>query len=198
MAPHIVLNELGMKYEAIQVDMKTKKAGGNDFNQLNHKGYVPALMLDNGEMLTEGAVIMQYLADQKPEAGLIPKAGTWERYRAMEWLNFIATEIHKGFSPLWSIERAVKDKGAQTELKSFNTGALEKRLNFLSENLKGKTFLMGNQFTVCDAYLFTLLSWTKWLKMDLSKWPDLMGYVERVQNRPAVAQTLKAEEKFHH
>lgn len=196
LAPHIVLNELGMKYEAVKVDLKTKKFSGGDFMKQNPKGYVPALLLDNGELLTEGAVIMPYLADQKPEAKLMPKLGTWDRYKAMELLNFIATEIHKGWGPLWWADRAVKDKDAQAQLKNFAVENLSKKFDYLTDLLKGNNFLLGSQFTVADAYLFTILGWAKWTNIDLSKWPALMGHHERVQTRPAVAKTLEFEKNF--
>ncbi len=195
MAPHIVLHELGVKFELEKVDLKAKKTAKGDFWKQNPKGYVPALFLENGELLTEGVVIMQYLADQKPEAKLIPKAGTWERYRAMEWLNFIATELHKNFSPFFYVDKIVHNKEGLDQFKTGLTEILEKKLSYVADQLKGKTYLMGNQYTVADAYLYTVLTWTKWVDVDLSKWPALMGYVERVQTRPATAKALAAEEK---
>lgn len=195
LSPHIVLNELGMKFDLEQVDGKTKKVKSEDFNKINPKSYVPALKLDNGEVLTEGTAIVQYLADQKPEAKLLPKAGTMERYRAIEWLNYVATEVHKTMSTMFGAERMLQDKKAQEELKNSIRENLSKKFAFLSEHLKKNTFLMGDQFTVADAYLFTVLTWTKWLNIDLSKWPNLMGYVEKIQSRPAVAKSIQAEAK---
>jgi glutathione S-transferase len=187
MAPHIVLQESGLKYETEPVNLREHKTkSGADFYKVNPKGSVPTLQLDNGEILTEGAVIMQYIADQKPEKNLVPKFGTLERYRCQEWLNYLASELHKTFSPLF------RDT-TPAEYKEITKQNLGKKFDYLSEKLKGHDFLMGKQFTVADAYLFTLLGWTKGLKMDLSKWPVLMGYCERVQNRAAVQAVQKAE-----
>ena len=186
LAPHIVLQEVGGKFDLDAVDLKTKKYKGGDFLKINPKGSVPTLQMDNGEILTEGAVIMQYIADQHPEAKLIPKAGTVERYRCQEWLNYIATELHKSFSPLF----------AETTPDTFKTQtreSLTKKFDFLTQHLKNNTFLMGQTYTVADAYLFTVLGWTKWVAIDLTKWPTLMGYVERVKSRPATMAALKTE-----
>lgn len=197
LSPHIVMNELGLKHEAIKVDLGSKKMPGGDFSQINPKGYVPALQLDNGEMLTEGTAIVQYLADQKPEAKLIPKAGTWERYRAIEWLNFIATEIHKPMGAMFGVGKMLQDKKAQEDMKAGIKQNLTKRFEYLADHFKKNAFLMGNEFSVADAYLFTVLGWTKPLQIDLTKWPALMGYVEKIQNRPAVAKTIAAEGTSH-
>jgi len=187
MATHIVLNELGFKYEPVQVQAKTKQYGnGQDFWKINPKGYVPALQLENGQVLTEGTAILQYLADQKPEAGLLPKNGSFDRVRAQEWLNFVATEIHKGFSPLWN------DRTPE-EAKTMFKENLGKRFSFLAGHFKTNAFLLGQQYSVADAYLFTVLNWANFLKIDLSPWPELLGFLERVSQRPAVQATLKAE-----
>ncbi len=187
LASHIVLNEGGYKFDIEKVDLGQKKtANGDDFTKINSKGYVPALKLENGEVLTEGVAIMQFLADQKPDLGLAPKAGTMERYRLVEWLNFISTEVHKTFSPLWRPDTPEQTKQAQKD-------SLAKRFDYLSQQLQDKQYLMGNQFTVADAYLFTVLNWTNPLKFDLSKWPVLQAYIGRVATRPAVQETLKAE-----
>jgi glutathione S-transferase len=191
MACQITLQELGFQYESIKLDTKNKPA---DFLQKNPKGYIPALLLDNGEMLTEGVAIMQYLADQKPEKNLIPKFGTWERYRAIEMLNFISTEIHKGFSPMWGAERIFPENKASSEqLKSYAFAALGKKFDIFNTALINNKFLLGDQFSVCDAYLFTVVGWTKILKADMSKWPTLLGYCERIQTRPAVQAAMKIE-----
>jgi len=186
LAPHIVLQELGIKFDTEQVDLKTKKTkSGGDFTKVNPKGSVPTLQLDNGEILTEGAVIMQYLADQKPDAHLIPKVGSFDRYRCQEWLNYIATELHKGFAPLWN------DKTPE-ETRTLAKERLAKGFDYLSEKLKNKGFLMSD-YTVADAYLFTILSWAPIVKIDLAKWPTLLGYVEKVKSRPGTMTALKAE-----
>lgn len=193
LAPHIVLNELNMVFQTEVVDLAAKKtANGHDFASINPKGSVPALMMENGEILTEGVVIMQYLADQKPEMNLMPKMGTTERYRAQEWLNYVATEIHQGFSPLWSADSAYT-AAAATEVKNFNKSKMVKKFNYLSEKMGNNDYLLGKNFTAADAYLFTCLSWTKYVGLDLNTWPTLAKYVERVASRPAVIKTLKDE-----
>lgn len=186
LATNIVLHEVGMKFDLEPVNLKTKHYKGGDFWQVNPKGYVPVLQLDSGEILTEGVAIMQYIADQKPEAGLMPKAGTLERYHAQEWLNFVSSEIHKGFSPLWI--PSLPESYRETVLVT-----LGKRFDYLSNHLSNRQFLMGAQLTAADAYLFTVLSWTGILKVDLTKWPVLLGFMERVKNRPAVQAAMKAE-----
>ncbi len=187
MATHIVLREAGFKFDLEKVDLRAKKtAGGDDYNQVNPKGYVPAIRLDDGQVLTEGAAIMQYLADQKPESGLAPKAGSLERYRLMEWLNFIATEIHKTFAPLWNPKTPEETKENQRNL-------LARRFDFLDSQLKGRRFLTGDNFSVADAYLFTVLNWTNTMKFDLGRWPAIKDYMARVAARPKVTETMKAE-----
>jgi glutathione S-transferase len=186
-APHIVLNELGLKFELDPVNLKTKHFKGGDFFKVNPKGSVPVLQLDNGQILTEGVAIMQYLADQKPEMNLVPKAGTFERYRCQEWLNYISTEIHKGFAPLWN-------EKTPEEYKKMVIEKLHKQFDFLTTHFKsGNQFLMGAQYTIADAYLFTVLGWAQMVKIDMSKWPELMGYWERVGTRPATVTTLNTE-----
>ncbi len=186
MASHIVLNELGIAFELARVDLRDKKVEGQDFSALNPKGYVPALRLDNGELLTEGAAILQYLADQKPELKLAPAWGTIERYRLQEWLNYIATEVHKNFSPLWR-------KDSSPEVRQAAIDVLKKRFDFLTTALSKQKFLMGSQFTVADAYLFTVLNWCHYVKLDLSPWAVLQNYVNEISARPSVIATLKAE-----
>lgn len=186
LASHIVLQELGLSFTTERVDLRTKKTAQTEFSKINPKGYVPTLQLDTGEILTEGAAILQYLGDQRPELKLVPASGTLERYRLQEWLNFVATEIHKGFSPLWN--DAVSD-----EMKMLARERLFTRFDYLSNQLKQNQFLMGDHYTVADAYLFTVLSWSEPLKIDLSRWPTLRSYVERVRVRPSVQAALKAE-----
>lgn len=187
LSPHIVLREAGVPVELARVDLATKKLeSGDDFGTVNEKGYVPALVLDNGEVLTEGPAIIQYIADQKPQSGLAPKAGTLERYRLQEWLNFIATEIHKSFSPLFN-------KAASDDWKQAATANLSKRFDYLSTRLAGKSYLLGEKFSVADAYLFTVLNWTGFVGIDLSRWPVLKAYHARVAARPRVQEALQAE-----
>jgi glutathione S-transferase len=147
---------------------------------------VPALQLDDGQVLTEGPAIVQYLADQAPASRLAPANGTFERYRLQEWLNFITSEIHKQFSPLF-------DPTASDELKQRQRDKLAGRFDWLNEQLAGKDYLMGKQFTVADAYLFTTVNWSQWTGIDLAKWPVLSDYMKRVSARPKVQEALRAE-----
>lgn len=187
LSPRIALTEAGLNFETVRVDTKTKElVGGGSFLDINSKGYVPALQLDNGEALTEGPAIVQYIADQKPESGLAPAAGTLARYRLQELLNFITSEIHKGFSPLF-------DPALSAEVKEGFKAKLGKRFDWLSTHLDGRQYLMGDQFTVADGYLFTTLNWGQWVGIDLAKWPVLAAYQARVAARPAVQTALKAE-----
>lgn len=186
LASNIVLQETGLNHTLEPVNLKTHHFKGGDYYKVNPKGYVPALDLGNGEVLTEGVAIMQYVSDQKPESGLMPKAGTFERYRAQEWLTFISSEIHKTYAPLWQ-ERT------PAETKTMIKESLAKRFDFLTDQLKSRPFLMGDKFTAPDAYLFTILGWSNYTGIELAKWPTLMGYMERVTARPAVQAAMKAE-----
>ncbi len=187
MAPHIVLRESGTPAELEKVDLSEKKtADGKDYLQINPKGSVPALELDDGQVLTEVAVLVQYIADQKPEAGLAPGPGTLERYRLMEWLNFVSSEVHKSFGPLFNPQAAPEWKEAQIKL-------LGRRFDYLSKRLEGNQYLMGDAFTVADAYLFTVVNWTRFAKIDLGKWPVLQEYMARVSARPGVQEAMKEE-----
>jgi glutathione S-transferase len=187
MAPHILLRETGQKFDLEQVDLASKKTkSGTDYKKVNGKGYVPALQLDNSEVITEAPIILQYIADQKPESGLMPKTGTMERYRAQEWLNFVTSELHKGLGALFN--PAVPE--------AYRTMAIDRvgtRLDFLESKLQGKQYLQGDKFTAPDAYLFTVLSWAPHLKVSLDKWPGIQAYLGRVAARPQVQATLKAE-----
>jgi glutathione S-transferase len=186
LAPHIALKEAGLTFNLESVNLETKKTGsGADFTKINPKGYVPALELPGGQLLTESVAIMQYIADQRPESGLMPKGGM-ERYRAQEWLNFVSTEIHKGMGALFNDKFSAETK----DLLKANLG---KRLDYLNDQVKGKQFVMGSQYTVVDGYLFTCLNWSHWLKFDLTKWPNVMGHLERVANRPATQAAMTAE-----
>lgn len=187
LSPHIVAREAGIPMDFVKVDLRQKKtADGADFNAINAKGYVPALQLDDGSVLTEGAAIVQYLADRSPESGLAPKAGTMERYRLQEWLSFIGTEIHKQMSPLFSPATPDDQRKAQIE-------KLNKRYAWTAAQLAGKQYLMGNAFSVADAYMFVTLTWADLLKVDLSDWPVLKEYQSRIAGRAKVQETLAAE-----
>lgn len=187
LAPHIALREAGLSFDVEKVDLGTKKtASGADFTQVNPKGYVPTLQTSDGSVLTEAGVLVQYIADQKPESGLAPKPGTMERYRMMEWINFIATELHKGFGPLWNPQ-------APAETKAAATATLFKRFGTLEAHFATKPYLMGDAFTVADGYLFTVMNWANFHKLDLSKFPKLGEFMGRVAARPKVQEALRAE-----
>jgi len=187
LSPHIVAREAGLTLDLIKTDLKSKKTeAGADFTAVNAKGSVPALQLDNGQLLTEGPAIVQYLADQAPASGLAPAAGTMERYRLQEWLNFITSEIHKSFSPLFS-------PAATADWKEAAKANLAKRFEFVANSLEGKSYLMGEQFTVADAYLFTVANWGQWVGVDIGQWPNVKAHHARVAARPKVQETLKAE-----
>lgn len=187
LSPHIVLLEAGLQFDTEKVSLSNKKtASGADYTEINPKGYVPALRLDTGEVLTEGPAIVQYLADKAPEKKLAPPAGSMERYRLVEWLNFISTELHKSFSPLFR-------PNTPEETKQAARNTLATRFGFVAKQLEGKDYLMGNQFTVADAYLFTVMNWAGMVKLDLSPWPVLQAYQKRVAARPAVHAAMTAE-----
>jgi glutathione S-transferase len=187
LASYISLNEAGVRFEAIEVDHKTHKThDGGDFNAINSKGYVPVLRLDNGEILTENVAVLQYIADLNPAAKLAPPAGSLERYRLVEWLAYINSEVHKNFGPLFNPANA-------EEVKKFARANLKKRIDWLENALGARTFLMGEQFTVADAYLYVVLSWASKVGIDLGQWPALKRHQERVAARPHVLAALKAE-----
>jgi glutathione S-transferase len=187
LSPHIVAHELGEPLELDKVDGKTKKtASGKDFTAINPKGYVPALELDDGQLLTEGPAIVQYLADRHPEAGLVPAAGTLERYRVQELLGYINSEIHKSYSPLFN------DK-TSPEVRAEKHEYLRKRYGVLEKQLAGKDYLFGDQFGIGDAYLFTVTNWARHVKVDLAEFRNIAAFQQRVAARPAVQAALKAE-----
>ena len=187
LASNITLREAGLKFELVQVDRKTKQAAdGLDFKEVNPKGYVPALTLDSGETLTENVTVLQYIADRNPAAKLAPAFGTMERYRLMEWLSFINSEIHKGFSPLFRSDAA-------DAVKEFTRNNLTGRLDYLQGAVGSKSYLMGEQYTIADAYLFTVLGWGGRVGVDLDRWPALKRLHERVGARPHTVEALKSE-----
>lgn len=186
LSPHIALAEAGLAYTLEKVDLKTKKTEtGADFFAVNPAGYVPALVLDHGEVLTEGPAIVQYLADQVPARKLAPPAGSFERVRLQEMLNFISTELHKSFSPLFN-------PAAPEEWKIVVRGLIGRRLDVIEQKLADRDYLMG-EFSVADAYLFTILGWGRMVGIDIAARPVLAAYVERVKARPAVQQAMKEE-----
>lgn len=187
LASHIALCETGLPFETDQI-IKTNKmtVGGENFMHLNPKGYVPTIKLDDGSILTEGVAVLQYIADRKPDSGLAPKAGTMERYRLQEWLTFISSEIHKSFSPMFN-------KDTLEEVKANARNHLTRRFGYVETQLANKPYLMGDHFTVADAYLFVVTRWSDHAGLDLSPFPRIREYMARIASRPAVQKALKAE-----
>ncbi len=187
LSPHIVLHETGLPFQAVMASTKTHKLqDGTDYYTINPKGYVPLLELDNGERLSEGPAIVQYLADQVPAKKLAPAAGTMARYRLIEWLNFISTELHKSFSPLFN--PAMPEEG-----KKLYRERLLSRFQYVDQQLEGRAFLMGEDFSVADAYLYTVSSWGKHVGVDISGFKQLGAFIARMNARPSVQAALKAE-----
>jgi glutathione S-transferase len=190
LSPHIVLRELGLTFriEAVDLQRKTLRSGA-DFRHVNPKGFVPALELEDGRVLTEGAVIVQYLADRKLEAGLAPAPGTWSRYRVQEWLNYTATELHKSYGPLF-------DPHAPEAAKQATRERLGRHFDHLSRALDGRRFLVDDTFGIADCYLFAIVRWPTvftFMNFDLARWPVLLAYLAHIAERPAVKATLDAE-----
>ena len=187
LSPHIALREAGLAFDLEKVDLRSKKTeSGADFTAVNPKGYVPALRLDDGAVLTENVALAQYVADQAPEAGLAPAAGTMERYRLQEWLAYISTELHKGFSPLFN-------PATPDAYKAIAKERLASRFAYIDKHLAQHPYLMGQGFTVADGYCFTILRWADNFKFDLSGYPNVTTYMDRVKARPKVQEALRAE-----
>jgi glutathione S-transferase len=187
LASLVALHESGIKFETAALDRKTRKTSdGEDYNQVNSKGYVPALRLDDGQVLTENVAVLLYIADRNPATKLAPAAGTLERYRLIEWLAFINSEIHKNYAPLFH-----PDVGEET--KQFTRANLSKRLDWLNAALGANVFLTRDTFTVADAYLFVVLGWSAHAGIDIAKWPNLKRYRTELASRPAVRAALKGE-----
>jgi glutathione S-transferase len=187
MSPHIVLAESGIAADLVKVSLQSHKLeDGTDYYTINSKGAVPALRLDDGSVLTEGPAIVQYIADKVPASGLAPAAGTIERYRLQEWLNFLTSEVHKTLSILF-------DKTITDDFRNATRAKIAKRYDWIAKQLGNKQYLMGDRFTVADAYLFTLLTWHDWVNLDIA---PLQAYFDRVKARPKVTEVLKAEGRF--
>ncbi len=187
LSPHIVLEEAGLKYEGVKTDIRAKTTeGGGDYKKTNPLGYVPALQLDDGTILTEGPAIVQYIADNVPEKKLAPANGTLDRYKMQSWLNFVSSELHKGFSPLFN-------PAMLEEAKQIARERLLARLDHVNKQLAGKEYLMGSEFSLPDAYLFTVLRWTVPTKIDLAPYPNLQAFMKRMEARPTVRAAMKAE-----
>ena len=187
LSPHIVLREAGLPVELVRADLKAHKLqDGTDYYDVHAKGYVPLLELDNGERLGEGPAIVQYIADQVPAKNLAPANGTLARYRLQEWLNFITSEIHKGFSPLFNA-------AWPADAKALSKARVEERLSWVNQQLEGKQYLLGDSFSVADAYLFTVTNWTQHVGIDISGLGNLGAFMARMAARPAVQAAMKAE-----
>lgn len=188
LSPHIVANEAGIPLTLDKVDRATKvTASGENYLEVNPKGYVPAIRLDDGEVLTEGPVIVQYLADLKPESGLAPPNGTLARYRLQEILTYINSELHKTYSPLFN-------PATPDETRTERTAYLKRRYGYIESILDRQPYLMGERFSVADAYLFTVTNWGQRLKLDFSEFPALLAFQQRVAERPAVQAAMREEE----
>ncbi len=186
LSPHIICRELGIPVDIVEVDRKTHKTPtGADYLQINANGYVPALELDDGEVLIEGPAIVQHLAELRPDSGLLSEPGTMERTRVQSWLNFITSELHKPMAMMFQPAYAAANAALQAHV--------HKRLDWLSTRIAGP-YLTGKTFTVADAYLFVCLNWSPWLKIDLAPWPALQDFMRRVAARPGVQEALQAEE----
>ena len=187
LSPHICLREAGLAFDLVKVDIKAHTlSDGADYYKFNPNGYVPMLELDNGERITEGPAIVQYIADQAPGARLAPAAGSLERTRLQSWLNFIGTELHKGFSPLFN-------PASNAEFKTWQKQRLSERYGWVSAQLGGKEYLLGETFSCADAYLFTTMGWLGFVGMDLSPWANLQSYRDRIAARPRVLEAMRAE-----
>ena len=188
LSPHIVLREAGFKFDLERVDLAAKKLkeSGADYLPINPKGQVPVLQLDDGDKLTEGPAIVQYIADQKPESGLAPANGTRARYHVQEWLNFVTSDLHKVFAPLFR-------PTTPEEFVKITKETLANKFAYLDQHLAKDQYLLGDKFTVADAYCFVIVGWSKYKEIDLGRWPNLKAYMDRIAARPKVQEAMKAE-----
>lgn len=187
LASQITLREAGLNFDLVKVDLKAKTYAGGNYYDINPKGYVPALEMNDGATLTEGSVILQWIADQVPAKNLIPKLGTSERLRANEWLNYIATELHKGFSPLFYPANLSEAGLAATHAK------IQMRLGLLDRALGKSEFILGSQFSVVDAYAYNILRWTRVVKVELENHANIQAFMDRMAARESVQQAIEAE-----
>lgn len=187
MAPHIVALDAGQKLELVKVDIPTKKTEhGDNYWKINPKGYVPALVLDSGEVLTEVPAICQYIADQHPDAGLVSPYGSMQRYEEMAALNFTSAEVHKQIGALFN-------PALTPEMRNVQIGSISHRLRTLDKMLEGRDYIMGDRYTVADAYLITVLNWTGYHKVDISQWPNIQKYMSRMNSRENVRKAMVEE-----
>lgn len=194
LAPHILLSEAELDYELIAVDLGAKKLqNGEDFNKINPKGSVPVIELNTGEILTEAAVILKFIAEQVPDKKLIPKPGTMEHYRCLEWLNYVSSEMHKGIGLFFAMPRILQTDSAKAEAKEGITKLVSMKLDYLNAHLEGNDYLMGSQFTAPDAYLYTTLRWTRGTGPDIKEWKNISSYMDRLSAREGVKRALVKE-----
>jgi glutathione S-transferase len=187
LASSIALREAGLKFELVKVNRSTRRAAdGLNFDEVNAKGYVPALTLDSGETLTENVAVLLYIADRNPAAKLAPAAGTMDRYRLIEWLAFISSELHKSFTPLFR-------KDASEDTKAYARKSLDNYAGWLDRTWGTRSYLMGEQLTVADGYLFVVLGWGAHAAVDIARWPKLQGFMARMAARPHVVEALQAD-----
>jgi glutathione S-transferase len=192
-ACHIAMEELGLDFIPMEVSWK-RDLNVTELNKLNPLGSVPVLISEQEKTLTQNTAILEYLADQKPSAHLLAEQGTWERSETISWLAFVASDLQKAFSPFFQTEKMTKSESAQKEIKDFTTERIQVLLTYIEQKLAGKDYIMGKQFTVADAYLFTVLGWTKWVKISTLEYKNITSYMKRVFDRPAVQRVLKKED----
>lgn len=193
MAAHIVLEELGLPYEAMRVDLKSHTANGNDYYKINPSGSVPALVLEDGSLLTQNIAILSYLGNLDKQHHLMPKAGTMEWVRCLEWLGFINSDLHKAFGSLFKLDSLVTSESAKAELKQNLENNVKKMMTLADKKLKPQGFAMGEQFSIIDAYLFVMFQWAKFMQFPVTAWPNYTALAERISQRPAVQRALQKE-----
>jgi len=194
LAPHIILEELGISYTAQQIQFDKGDADTAEFRKMSPFGYVPVLEMTNGTFLTEGVAIQLYLADQNPAMNLAPRSGTFERAKLYEWMTLLSTEIHKGFNPLFGPQAFSKTPAGAEEVKTAVMETLGRKLDMVDTLIANKTYVMGDQFTIAEGYLFTLLNWTNYVGMKREKWPNLLAHSKTMMTRPAVRRVMESED----
>ncbi|KAB8029865.1 glutathione binding-like protein [Fluviispira multicolorata] len=191
-ACHIALEELSLDYIPVEVSWK-RDQNVLELNKLNPLGAVPVLISEQGKTLTQNSAILEYLADQKPSAQLLAEQGSWDRSETMSWVTFVASDLQKAFSPFFQIKNMTKSELAQKEILDFSTKKIQTLLDYIEQNLAGKDYITGQQFTIADAYLFTVIGWTKWVNISTLEYKNITSYMKRVYDRPSVQSVLKKE-----
>ena len=192
-ACHIALEESGLNYTPVEVSWE-RKLNVEELDRLNPLGAVPVLVSEQGKALTQNTAILEYIADLSPKSGLLPAPGTWERAETMSWVAFVAADLQKSFGPLFQAESMTESKTAQAEIEKFALGKIHDLLKHIDQNLAGKDFIVGNQFTIADAYLFVVTGWCKWVDISIDQYRNLSSYRGRIYERPAVQKVLKIED----